>query len=151
MSDEKRFHPSAAGRTSPGRREVQKKPTPGLPLPPVSRPVEAGIPLPLHEQDPYELVGVVVPGDARQTEAMARAFIEEFILLGWNQKQLMSLFTSPLYLGTFRIYREKGEAWVRSLIEDLWAQWCGEASMGGHPPNRIVCPPGQPQDPQEEQ
>lgn len=79
--------------------------------------------LPLHEEDPYELVGMVIPGGEGQTEAMARALIEEFILLGWGQKRLMTLFTSPLYLGTYRICQEKGEAWVRTLISDTCARW----------------------------
>ena len=51
------------------------------------------------------------------------ALIEEFILLGWNEKRLMTLFTSPLYLGTHRIYQEKGEAWVQDLITETCARW----------------------------
>lgn len=94
-----------------------------IPLPVMNQPADPGVPLPLHEEDPYELVGMVLPGAEGQTEAMAAALVEEFILLGWNEKQLMTLFTSPLYLGTHRIYREKGEAWVQALIADIYAQW----------------------------
>lgn len=54
---------------------------------------------------------------------MAQAVIEEFILPGWHEKQLMTLFTSPLYLGTHRIYQEKGADWVRALIAEIYAQW----------------------------
>lgn len=82
-----------------------------------------GVPLPLHEEDPYELVGMVIPGEEGQTEQMAQAFIEEFLLLGWGEKQLMTLFTSPLYLGTHRIYQEKGDAWVQALIKNVYNQW----------------------------
>lgn len=82
-----------------------------------------GVPLPLHEEDPYELVGMVIPGEEGQTEQMAQAFIEEFLLLGWGEKQLMTLFTSPLYLGTHRIYQEKGEVWVQALIKNVYDQW----------------------------
>lgn len=94
-----------------------------IPLPMLDQPVDLGVPLPLHEEDPYELVGMVIPGEEGQTEAMAQALVEEFILLGWNEKQLMTLFTSPLYLGTYRIYQEKGDAWVQALIHDVYAQW----------------------------
>lgn len=94
-----------------------------IPLSMIDQPVDLGVPLPPHEEDPYELVGMVIPGEAGQTEAMAQAVIEEFILLGWNKKQLMTLFTSSLYLGTHRIYQEKGATWVQALITDICAAW----------------------------
>lgn len=81
------------------------------------------IPLPLVEEDPFELVGMVLPGEEGQTEAMAEALVEEFILLGWPEKRLLSLFTNPFYLATHRIYRQKGEAYVRDLIHRIWEKW----------------------------
>lgn len=81
------------------------------------------VPLPLHDQDPYELMGMVMPGEEGQTESMARALIEEYILLGWNEKRLFTLFVNPFYLATHRIYREKGEDYVQALIEELCSQW----------------------------
>lgn len=94
-----------------------------IPLPMIDQPTEEGMPLPAHEADPYELVGMVVPGEPGQTEAMTRALLEEFIMLGWGPKRLLTLFTTPLYLGTHRIYQEKGEAWVQTLITEICAQW----------------------------
>jgi len=94
-----------------------------IPLTMIDQPVDLGVPLPAHEEDPYELIGMVIPGEEGQTEAMAQAVIEEFILLGWHEKQLMTLFTSPLYLGTHRIYQEKGEVWVQNLITETCAAW----------------------------
>ena len=94
-----------------------------IPLTMIDQPIDLGVPLPAHEEDPYELIGMVIPGEAGQTEAMAQAVIEEFILLGWHEKQLMTLFTSPLYLGTHRIYQEKGEAWWQNLITETCAAW----------------------------
>lgn len=94
-----------------------------IPLPMMDQPVDLGVPLPAHEEDPYELVGMVIPGEEGQTEAMAQALLEEFILLGWGRKRLMTLFTSSLYLGTHRIYQEKGEAWVQDLIDETCAAW----------------------------
>ncbi len=94
-----------------------------IPLPMIDKPVDSGVPLPAHEEDPYELVGMVIPSEEGQSEMMAQALLEEFILLGWGKKQLMTLFTSPLYLGTHRIYQEKGEAWVQALIDETCAAW----------------------------
>lgn len=94
-----------------------------IPLPVHGQRADNGVPLTPHQDDPYELVGMVMPGEAGQTEAMAQALVEEFLLLGWNQKRLMSLFTNPFYLATHRIYRQKGEAYVQALIEEICAQW----------------------------
>jgi hypothetical protein len=80
-------------------------------------------PLPLHEEDPYELVGMVVPGEPGQLEAMAQALIEEYVLLGWDEKRLMTLFVNPFFLATHRIYRQKGEAYVQALIQETCAKW----------------------------
>ncbi|MFO7539599.1 MAG: hypothetical protein R6X32_16300 [Chloroflexota bacterium] len=82
-----------------------------------------GTPLPLHEEDPYELVGMVMPGEAGQLEAMAEALVEEYVMLGWNEKRLMTLFTNPFYLATYRIYQQKGETYVRELIQTVCAKW----------------------------
>lgn len=82
-----------------------------------------GTPLPLHEEDPYELVGMVMPGEAGQLEAMAEALVEEYVMLGWNEKRLMTLFTNPFYLATYRIYQQKGETYVRELIQEICARW----------------------------
>lgn len=72
--------------------------------------------LPLVEEDPFEMVGMVLPGEPGQLEAMAQALAEEYILLGWDEKRLMKLFTNPFFLATHRIYQQKGEAYVRELI-----------------------------------
>ncbi len=82
-----------------------------------------GTPLPLHEQDPYELVGMVIPGDPGQVEARAQALFEEYLLIGWKQKQLMTLFTNPFFLATHRIYLQKGEGFVRDLILETCERW----------------------------
>ncbi len=86
-------------------------------------PAEQGSPLPLNEQDPFELVGIVVPGEPGQLEAMAQALIEEYILLGRNQKQLIALFANPFFLATHRIYLQKGELYIRQLILETYTRW----------------------------
>ena len=74
-------------------------------------------------EDPMELVGMVLPGEAGQLEAMAECLIEEYVRLGWNEKRLMTLFVNPMFLATHRIYRLKGEAYVRELIQKTCARW----------------------------
>jgi hypothetical protein len=86
-------------------------------------PMDTAVPLPLHEEDPYELVGMVVPGEEGQLEAMAEALVEEFVMLGWNEKRLITLFVNPFYLATHRIYRQKGEEYVQELIQQVCARW----------------------------
>ncbi len=71
--------------------------------------------------DPMELVGMVLPGSPGQIEAMAQAMVEEYVLLGWEEKRLMTLFTNPFFLATHRVYQQKGEAFVRSLVRDTWS------------------------------
>ena len=73
--------------------------------------------------DPLELVGVRLPqADPR---AMARCVIEEYLLLGWDERQLMLLFSRPCFRATHRIYQALGERGVRALIEEVRAAWTG--------------------------
>lgn len=74
-------------------------------------------------EDPLELVGMVMPGEPGQLEAMAECFIEEYVRLGWDEPRLMTLFTNPLFMATHRIYQQKGEDYVRSLIRSIAARW----------------------------
>ncbi len=75
--------------------------------------------------DPMELVGVGLPeGDM---DHMAECLIEEYMFLGWDERKLMTLFARPFFQTTHRIYREKGEDYVRALIQkvhDKWSQGC---------------------------
>lgn len=76
----------------------------------------------VHE-DPMELVGMVMPGEPGMLEGMATALVEEYVLLGWDEPRLMTLFVNPLFLATHRIYRQKGEEYVRSLIRMTCARF----------------------------
>lgn len=75
------------------------------------------------DEDPMELVGMVMPGEPGMLEAMAVAFVEEYVLLGWDEARLMTLFVNPLFMATHRIYRQKGEEYVRSLIRETCARF----------------------------
>jgi len=67
-------------------------------------------------EDPMELVGMVLPGEAGQLEQMAECIIEEYVRMGWDERRLMALFVQPMFLATHRIYRQKGEPYVLNLI-----------------------------------
>ncbi|MCC6168443.1 MAG: hypothetical protein IT329_14565 [Caldilineaceae bacterium] len=75
------------------------------------------------DEDPMELVGVVMPGEPGMMDAMATAIVEEYVLLGWDEPRLMTLFVNPLFLATHRIYRQKGEAYVRDLVRSTCAKF----------------------------
>jgi hypothetical protein len=76
---------------------------------------------PAAEDDPMELVAVALAeGDSDQ---MAECLIEEFLLIGWSERQLMTLFTRPQFRATHLIYRERGEAHVRDLIRRVGETW----------------------------
>jgi hypothetical protein len=74
-------------------------------------------------EDPMELTGMVLPGEAGQLEAMAESFVEEYVRMGWDEPRLMTLFIHPMFMATHRIYRQKGEAYVRGLIRQVSARW----------------------------
>lgn len=73
-----------------------------------------------------ELVGMAVPGG--DLRAMAECLVEEYLLMGWDERQVMLLFTRPCFRATHRIYRDKGEVYVRSLIQDVRARWARDSS-----------------------
>lgn len=75
------------------------------------------------DEDPMELVGMVMPGAPGQLEAMAEAIVDEYARMGWGESRLMSLFTTPFFMATSRIYELKGEAYVRDLILTTCARW----------------------------
>jgi len=74
-------------------------------------------------EDPMDLVGMVLPGEPGQLEAMAEGFVEEYVRMGWDEPRLMTLFVNPLFMATHRIYRQKGEDYVRDLIRKMCAKW----------------------------
>jgi hypothetical protein len=74
-------------------------------------------------EDPMALVGIVLPGEPGQLEAMAETLVEEYVRLGWDEPRLMTLFVNPMFLATHRIYRQMGEDYVRQLIRKMQARW----------------------------
>ncbi len=75
------------------------------------------------QEDPMGLVGIVLPGEPGQLEAMAECFVEEYVRMGWDERRLMTLFVNPTFLAAHRIYRSKGEQYVRDLIRKTCVKW----------------------------
>ena len=89
--------------------------------------------MPKHEsdpEDPLELnaVELVTPTDT--TQDMAECFIEEFMRLGYNPKQVLALFRQPHYIGMHMAWRRMGDPGTRQLVEDVFRRW-GRIPAGG--------------------
>ncbi len=77
---------------------------------------------PAERGDPMELVGVALPADAAE---MARCLIEEYLLLGWDDRRIALLFERPCYRATYGLASALGEERIRALIGEVRAQWTG--------------------------
>ncbi len=73
--------------------------------------------------DPIELCGMALFTEEDTSEAMTECFIEEFMRLGYNHKQLLALFRNPHYTGMNMVLQNKGEQFIRDRIEELFARW----------------------------
>ena len=73
--------------------------------------------------DPLELTGVALSTDEDTSRDMAECFVEEFLMLGYNHKQLLALFRNPYYLGMNMVLQNKGETFVKEVIGDVLARW----------------------------
>jgi hypothetical protein len=74
-------------------------------------------------EDPLELNGVALLTEEDTTDAMCECFIEEFLRMGYNHKQVLALFRNPNYLGMNMVLQNRGEEFVRDLIAEIFARW----------------------------
>ena len=74
-------------------------------------------------EDPFELNGVTFLTEQDTTDPMAECFIEEYMRMGYNHKQVLALFRNPQYLGPHMALERRGEPFIRNLIEDIFARW----------------------------
>ncbi len=74
--------------------------------------------------DPVEMVGMQIPG---QSEAalrdMALCFAEEFVREGWNEEKIFAMFKNPFYAGPYLAWKQKGDAFVKSVIVEALNMW----------------------------
>ncbi|MEW6303068.1 MAG: hypothetical protein AB1705_06330 [Verrucomicrobiota bacterium] len=74
-------------------------------------------------EDPMELFGVGIVTEEDTTQEMSECFIEEFMRMGHNHKQIFALFRNPYYIGPNMVLQNKGEAFVRDCIAEVFARW----------------------------
>ena len=74
-------------------------------------------------EDPFELNGMAFLTHEDTTGAMAECFIEEFLRMGYNARQVLALFRNPHYVGPNLALEKRGEPFVRNLIADVFARW----------------------------
>ena len=72
-------------------------------------------------EDPMELVGVEIPGG--DPDQALDGIVQEYLLMGWTPLQILTLFRSPYFGVTHRIYQKKGEAYVKARIQRLTQEW----------------------------
>ena len=75
-------------------------------------------------EDPIEIVGIEL---SHQTESqlhdMALCFAEEFVREGWNKERLLKMFQSPFYQGPYLVWKQKGDDFVKSIIDEATRMW----------------------------
>jgi len=73
--------------------------------------------------DPMELNGMALLSDEDTTEPMTECFIEEFMRLGYNHKQVLALFRNPHYVGMNMVLQNRGEEFVKENIREIFTRW----------------------------
>ncbi len=73
--------------------------------------------------DPMELAGAVFEATEAELAEAARCFIEEFAWLGFDRARLLAMFRDPSYRAVHGIWRQKGDAWVAALVDDVAREW----------------------------
>jgi hypothetical protein len=74
-------------------------------------------------EDPLEINGVGIVCEEDTTEAMTECFVEEFMRMGYNPKQILALFRNPHYIGMNMALQNRGEPFVRDIIAQVFARW----------------------------
>jgi len=82
------------------------------------------------EDDPMTLNGLALPGG--DADVMAECLVDEFARMGRDTEALLGLFRNPFYAGAHAIYRQRGEAYVRAIIERVRGRWLAGRTGGEH-------------------
>ncbi len=77
-------------------------------------------------EDPLEPTAMLLPApaddDTDYLAEMGRAIVDEYARMGFDAERLFKIFSTPFYQGPHMVYRERGEEFVRGLIEERYAQ-----------------------------
>ncbi|MBL9139021.1 MAG: hypothetical protein JNK85_24350 [Verrucomicrobiales bacterium] len=91
-------------------------------------------------EDPLELNGMAFLSQEDTTNDMAECFAEEFMRLGYDHRRVMALFANPHYLGPHLAFQQRGEAFIRDLITNVFARWGRRTDWPD--PTPVAKPPG---------
>ena len=72
-------------------------------------------------EDPMELVGVSFEQepDEETLDEMACSIVEEYMRMGWTGENILRLFRNPAFKLTHGILQQRGEAYVRGLVDSV--------------------------------
>ncbi len=84
-------------------------------------------------EDPMELCGVGFATREDTRELMTECFIEEFLRLGHPASQILALFRNPHYTGMNMVLRNRGEAFVKAKIIEVFGWWQREVAWADRP------------------
>jgi hypothetical protein len=74
-------------------------------------------------EDPMELCGVGLLTEEDTSEPMTECFIEEFLRMGYNAKQVLALFRNTHYTGMNMVMQNRGEQFVKDKIVEVFGWW----------------------------
>ena len=75
------------------------------------------------DEDPMELVGVALPDpEGEMLTHMARCLVEEYFMMGYGAEEILGLFQNPFYRVPYEIYRQKGEDYLKDIIEEVFKE-----------------------------
>lgn len=70
-----------------------------------------------------ELRGVALFTEEDTIDAMIECLIDEFLRLGHGPQQILALFRNPHYSGMHLAWENRGEAFIRKKIEEVFGWW----------------------------
>ena len=72
--------------------------------------------------DPFDLIGTEIPMDDEDgvdtVDQMARTVIQEYLMMGWNDKIILGIFANQTFRGPHTAYQIKGKERVSQLITE---------------------------------
>lgn len=75
------------------------------------------------EEDPMQMNATEIPCDERHFDEMVEAIIEEYMMLGWNDEQILKLFNTKFFQLTYSIRQKKGEDYIKNKIASIRSMW----------------------------
>lgn len=74
-------------------------------------------------EDPFELSGVGILASEESANEMCDCFIEEYMRMGHDAEGILYLFKNQFFLAVNMILQNRGEPFVRTRIEEVFARW----------------------------